>query len=204
MSREPESSSLSRFIALLPWISLQLLALAAAAFRVPLWARHPAPVEQYALELMSAVQIGAAALFFATLVADRSRVMLAILSALPFSILAAILGMHGPAEGLIHGAFVAGWIIALGLWHSVLRRWEMVWLGGILSALWAIGGVVLWYVMDEFGAGSGGKWSFEWMTPMLGAITGGRGPAWWAMGACVGIAAILWAGQKWMQGKASD
>lgn len=169
MGESDRKPTVHLFVAMLPWVGMQFIALALAAMRVQSWARHPAPAEQFALELMSAVQVAGASLLVMSMLRDRVHTIIAIISALPFTMLAATLGFDSPMDGLIRFAFVAAWMLALASWLAWAAKWNAGWLVALLGPLWALGGTMAWYVTIEFGESSGGQWKSGW-SPIFGAI----------------------------------
>jgi hypothetical protein len=110
-----------RLGAILIWIVLQLLALALAAGRVPLWAHHPSPRESLATVEVAAFQIISTALLFPLLLPNFSTSCAIVALSLPFVHLAGILADDPEIRLLVVSALVALWIGGLALLGGALR-----------------------------------------------------------------------------------
>src|SRR3954453_14183985 len=85
----------SSVLPLFAWLTLQMLPLFAAGFRVPLSARFPAPEEQMALYELLFVQVTWSALFFPSLFPTVVAGVLGVASVPVMILLAAILASRG-------------------------------------------------------------------------------------------------------------
>ena len=106
----------SPFLPLLFWLSIQMLAFAFCAMRVPFYAlkSFPFPGEQLALPVMLFVQITSASLLFPYLMRDFRCAMLVNAAGWPFTMLAAHLGGHSvPFLMAMTILYVGGWNFGL-------------------------------------------------------------------------------------------
>ena len=136
---------------LLLWMSIQLIALALAAYRVPLSARFPQPAESMATAEMLVAQVAGAALLYPLLLKDASRLVMAICGLWPMLILAASLSGDLDRSVIAAGIFATGWLLALAVWRFVLVGEVAERVGLTIAILWTIGGPVLAYIHAEYG-----------------------------------------------------
>ena len=114
----------SPFLPLLLWLSIQILAFAFCAMRVPFYAlkSFPFPGEQLALPVMLFVQITAASLLFPYLMRDFRCAMLVNAAGWPFTLLAAELGGHSiPFLMFMTALYVGGWNFGLYTWAAAFN-----------------------------------------------------------------------------------
>jgi hypothetical protein len=131
---------------------LQLLALAAAAGRVPLYARFPEPAERLAAVEMASVQIAGAAMLFPDLLCGLLPLILAVAISTPMLVLAGILSGESNDQILAASLLVAGWLTILWAWRKILRTPYRQGVGIGIASLWSIGGPVLVYLQADFGS----------------------------------------------------
>src|SRR5207237_206302 len=136
------------------WMTLQTLALALAALRLPLWARAPEAGEFRAIPLLLIVQILAAAVLAPRLTSHWRTAIMAIVSAWPFATLAGLLGATSISTILLAGAYVTGWLIVLWSWQLPLATMKSKMIGAAVAATWAAGGPVLFFIRAEYGGDS--------------------------------------------------
>jgi hypothetical protein len=146
MNRKPQSI----FIPILVWSALQIISLSISAARVQLWARMISPAENYALQLMLAVQVIAAAMIFPWLMRDARSSAFVILIAAPFLQLAGMLGERSGSE-IAWTIFLAWtWLITLALWRTALRGKRAEMIGVAVASCMTIGSACVWYLQNEF------------------------------------------------------
>jgi len=162
------------FWALFTWLSLQAIALLAAALRVPFSARFPAPEEQLAMHEMLTVQLIASALLFPILMQCFSTGALVIASAPVMMLLAGLLGA-APEPGALFVACIYPvlWLAGLALWAHILHSPKSQLYGVACATTLVIGGALLAYLDREFGSPTQ---TFDWaahghLGPLLGGIT---------------------------------
>jgi hypothetical protein len=153
------------------WILIQIAALAVSAFRLPLAPEMGGASERFALAVMLVTQIGAASLFSAALLRDFRGAIVAIVTAWPFALLAAVLADAGLRQFAVAETYAMVWIASLSAWNWALPRFK----SQISSAatLISLGGAVLWYLHAEFVADSPGiDWNHagRW-GPILGGLS---------------------------------
>jgi hypothetical protein len=176
------------------WLGAQLAAIAVAAARVPLWARVPPTVEQLALTILVATQIGAASLLFPNLVRGKSTLLIAIATAWPLAELATFLADAAPSQLVAQEAYVSVWLVVLHVWAGNLRGIAAELLGAAIAVMLSFGGVLLVYFHGDFGDTSPlAHWPRqELLGPIMGAV-GQVGPppvalgAWFLPGALLGV-----------------
>ena len=106
----------SPFLPLLLWLTIQMVAAAFCAMRVPFYAlkSFPYPGEQLALPVMLFVQITSASLLFPYLMRDFRCAMLVNAAGWPFTMMASHLGGHGvPFLIAMTIFYVGGWNFGL-------------------------------------------------------------------------------------------
>jgi hypothetical protein len=193
---------------LFAWLALQMLALLAGGFRVPLSARFPAPEEQMALHEMLVVQVVGSALLFPTLFPTLATGILAVAAVPVMTLLAAILASRAPDRTLLAVAvYTSLWVAGLAVWAQLLRTTRAK-LGGVaVATLLALGGGMLAYLNREFGAPTEPfDWSARgWLGPLVAGMSllesgAGTGTAWAFLGsflaaAVLGVAVCWWRGR---------
>jgi hypothetical protein len=138
-----------RLSAILIWIVLQLLALALAAARVPLWAHHPLPRESLATAEVAAVQIISCALLFSLLLPNFFTSCAIIALAIPFIQLAGMLADDPVTNLLLASALVALWLAGLALLSAALRSPRAQALGVAIVSMLCLGTPLLSYLHSE-------------------------------------------------------
>lgn len=159
---------------LFAWLAVQMLALLAGGFRVPLSARFPAPAEQMAVHEMIVVQTAASALLFPALFPTLANGVLAAVSVPVMLLLASLLASRAPDAGLLAVAiYLLAWVVCLAVWARLLRTPAVRLYGTATAALLTIGGAVVAYLGREFGMpGESFDWTVRgWLGPMVGAIS---------------------------------
>jgi hypothetical protein len=156
------------------WLGLQLAALALCAARFMFWARSPVVSEQLAFDVVIAVQVFCASLFFPQLLGTWRSTLLAMVTAIVFGQLAAELSDTAQFSLFFAEIYVIAWIAAL---HFILRSLTTNvsrLLATSLVTMISIGGPLLWYLRVEFsGADSASPHSrsFSHFGPLAGAIS---------------------------------
>jgi hypothetical protein len=138
-----------RLSAILMWIVLQLLAVALAAGRVPLWAHHPLPRESLATAEVAAVQIISAALLFPLLLPNFSTSCAIVVLTLPFVQLAGILADETEMRLLVVSALVVLWVGGLALLGPALRTPRAQAVAVALTSAICLGTPLLCYLHNE-------------------------------------------------------
>lgn len=163
-------SGISRLSAIIPWVLIQLAALAAGAFGLPLYAHHPLPREALAAQEMLAVQIGATALLFPVLLPDGLTALAAIVLAWPFIQLAGLLSSTPQVNLGMAILYVSLWMAGLSACSCRLRTRGTILIGVCLAALFTFGGVIAWYLHMEAAGGGGSPAPSSAFGPLLGAL----------------------------------
>ena len=150
------------------WLVLQLIALIVATARVPLAAGYPQPAEFLAPHVMVVVQTTAAVLLFPYLLSSWPVAVAVMATTWPFIILSGLLSSV-PGDRLVSTAgYVSGWLLTLAALSRALpprARPFAVAAGTLLAA----GGVVGFYLEQDFGSGSTrGFWTS--LSPPLAAL----------------------------------
>lgn len=135
---------------LLLWLGVQLLALALAAFGVPLAANWPRPAEGLAPQIMLAAQISASALLFPYLLRDWRTAALVAASAWPFLLIASVLAAAPLQRGAVAGAYVTAWLVALTVWRAAFPEAGARSVGVAIAAIVSIGSAAVWYLRSEY------------------------------------------------------
>jgi hypothetical protein len=190
------------------WLALQMIALLAAGFRVPLSARFIVPEEQLAVHEMYCVQMIAAALLFPVLFRNIATTV-TILVATPLMVqLAGVLAAMSKTGPLVAAcAYPTLWLLGLSIWAYVLRGGKARLYGVAVASLWVLGGAMLAYLIREFGTQQQG---FNWAHPALGPLVGGMalleaGPGTGTVWAGLGIflfASLIAGGWRWRRDRA--
>jgi hypothetical protein len=167
--------------AILPWLLIQLAALAAGAFGLPVYAHHPLPREALAVQEMLAVQIGATALLFPLLLPNGPTALAAIVLTWPFIQLAGLLSVTPQANLGMTTLYVSLWMAGLFGCSRLLRKKEAMLIGVCLTTLFTFGGVIAWYLHLEAMTGGGNIAQSAMFGPLLGALSvvGGIGVQLW-------------------------
>jgi hypothetical protein len=144
---QPARSSLTAPLAV--WLAVQLIALALAAFRVPLSAHFIAPGEALAVHEMLVVQFAISAMLFPFLLRDARHLLVMMLTAAPMIQLAAMLAGTPTVRAVGTWTCLGMWLAALTLWRRALApRFHPI---AIAAAnLLTIGGLFVWYFALEF------------------------------------------------------
>jgi hypothetical protein len=136
------------------WSAMQIFALLISINQIQLWARMPHPTENYAMQIMLAMQIGFAAMLFPWLMRNgRSTAFIFLTSAL----FVQLAGMLGNETGGAIGWSIAQlwmWLIALATWRVMLVTSRMQMLGVAVATSLAIGGACVDYLQMEFTTGA--------------------------------------------------
>lgn len=137
---------------LLVWLAVQMAAMALAAWRVPLWAKHPPTSDPLAVHVLLSVQIIASALLFPLLLRGFGRALAAIAVTWPMLLGAGAIAAVEPSGLLRAAAFLTVWMAVLAEWARVLtdRRHRLI--GVALAGGLTVGEVVLRYLQAEFGS----------------------------------------------------
>jgi hypothetical protein len=203
----PKQNPTVAFWPLFTWLALQMLALLAAAFRIPFSARFIVPEEQLALHEMFTVQMIASALLFPLLFRTRATALL-VIAATP--LMAQLAGVLAAQTNMIPLTFACAyptlWVIGLGLWSYALGDAPKAKLYGVAAAsLLVIGGALVAYLDREFGAPAQ---TFDWAShgyqgPLVGGMTlveaGARtGTVWVFMGTFLLSGLIATAARGWI------
>jgi hypothetical protein len=104
------------------WMLIQLMALAASAFRVRFWARQPLAAEQLGLATMLATQIAAGSLLFPMLLRNWRSTIVAIAAAWPLALLASFLADAELHRLVLGEAYVSVWLITLFVFARVIHN----------------------------------------------------------------------------------
>jgi len=164
-------TSALRIRSLILWISAQLITLTIASRGVPLWARHPAPRESTAAAELIAVQIALAAMVFPFLLPNRSTTIAVVFLALPFGQLVGMLSSISESQILCGWIYLTIWLVGLSCCSQLIGSDPRAKLWAICAAsLFALGGVIAWYLHLEAMEGSGGSGNPGVYGPILGAI----------------------------------
>jgi hypothetical protein len=196
-----------RFWPVFAWLTLQMLALLAAVFRVPFSARFPALGEQLAIHEMLVVQMAASALLFPCLFRTWATGVV-VIAATPVMVqLAGVLAAAQFEPLVAVCSYATLWVIGLGLWAAALRTAKGRMYGIAVASVLTIGGAMLTYLARESVApGTSFNWAAHgWFGPLTGAVTlleeGERtGTAWGFMG-CVEMSGLGAAGVGWQRSR---
>ncbi len=204
----PRQNPTVAFWPLFTWLALQMLALLAAACRIPFSARFIVPEEQLALHEMFTVQMIASALLFPLLFRTRATGLLAI-AATPLMVqLAGVLAAQTEMIPLtLACAYPTLWLLGLGLWSHALGDAPKAKLYGVAAAsLLVVGGTLVAYLDREFGAPAQ---TFDWARhgyqgPLVGGITlleagGWTGTVWVFMGTFLLSGLIATTARWWIE-----
>jgi hypothetical protein len=142
-------------IGILLWLALQLAALGISAARIPFWARAPQAVEQDALVVMLAIQIGVSALIFPHILGTAGSTMLSIGSAWVMGLLASHLSDAFTTALVRSETYVTVWLLSLHLWNRALPSPGAKLIGAAIAGIITIGGPVLWYLGADFERSTG-------------------------------------------------
>jgi hypothetical protein len=135
---------------LLGWLAIQLLALAAGAFRLPLAVRAATPPEALADDLMVVAQVTAAALLLPLLFRGPRTAVALIACIWPMLYLAGFLASTPAVAILLAGLYVSAWLGALAAFSYVIQSDRIKSCAAAVFTLLALGGPVLWYARAEF------------------------------------------------------
>lgn len=160
------------FWAVFAWLAIQVLALLAAGFRVPLSARFPSPEEHLAMHEMLIAQMVGSALLFPILMQCFSTAVLVIAAAPVMMLLAGLLAEAPAGWPLIWDCvYPAVWLVGLAFWASILKTPKARLYGISVAVLFVLGGALLAYLDREFGAPTE---TFSWQAHgYLGPVMGG-------------------------------
>jgi hypothetical protein len=172
ISPRPRHLDATLWLALLIWLIVQLAAIGLCAARFSLWARAPQAMEQLALAVLLAVQVGAASLIFTHLLSNGRGLILAIASAWPMAELASFLSDTPWLPFLRGESFVTVWLISLWLWRKAFPKPQHHLLLTATASLVSFGAPILWYLRADFRTDSAtirfdSLWHFG---PMCGAV----------------------------------
>lgn len=142
-----QSRSAARRISV--WLALQLIPLALAATRAPIWAKFPNMGETMAGSYLLAAQLFGSALLFPWLMCDLRTSVLVGLSAVPMLLLASALGGGGAIAAMLGVGVSVSWLVALAIWSPVLRRLHLELLGPPLLTAFLLGMALLRYLRAE-------------------------------------------------------
>jgi hypothetical protein len=162
------------FWAVFAWLGIQMLALLAAACRIPFSAHFPAPEEHLAMHEMLVAQMIGSALLFPLLMPCFSTAFMVIAIAPVMMLLAGLLAEAPAGVPLILAcAYPALWLIALSMWAYILPTAKARLYGVAVATVLVVGGAMLAYLAREFGAPTE---TFEWaahahLGPLIGGIT---------------------------------
>ncbi len=141
---------IASFVAWLAWMAAQVGALAVFAFRVPLSARFPEPIEDAALVGVLVTQSVLAAAMGRGLLRDWRTYAFAISGGVPIAILATLLSGRPAGESV-------GVVVVLSLWLGVMAAAGAVRVDAVRAAGQAVlllltaGAPVMLYFAHEFG-----------------------------------------------------
>lgn len=170
-SAKPASGdAVSSTAALVLWLGFQLAVMLIVALRIPLAAEYPQPAERLAAHLMLGGQVVAAALLFPMLMHDGRRTIQIIATALPFQLAAGFLGGIPIPQMLPAAAFVAGWLLTLGIWAACLRAPAPAMLGVACASALTLGAGALRYLRLEFGPPGARAGGIELASPFLATL----------------------------------
>jgi hypothetical protein len=133
------------------WLIVQLSALALAAARVPLSAHFVQPGESLAIHEMLIAQFAASAMLFPFLLRDVRSCLALMITSAPMLQLAGMLSTTPTPRVIGAWTCLAAWLAALTLSRIALpRRYHA--LGVAIANVLTLGGLMLWYLANEFGA----------------------------------------------------
>jgi hypothetical protein len=145
--------------ALLPWLVLQLLALALPTLQVPLSDDFPRPTERVAVQEMVIVQVLSAAMLFPML-RNVPTTIAVIASTWPFLQLAGMLAGTPAPRLLCATLYLAMWMITLALANSMLRSRRARLRAAAFTTSFALAGPLFWYLRHEFASDAAAN---EWL-----------------------------------------
>ena len=211
---EPNASStLKTSGPLFLWLTLQLGALAIAAFHFPLWAHAPESEDLLALQFLLVVQLGGSALLFPMLMGSWRQTVFTTASSWPMIMLAGMLsGVSLWTIGLAV-MFITLWWLALAVinWEigkqfldrrssnrPPLSSTGTELIAAALLSAWTIGGPLIHFCRFEYDAGASdlGPWTKAAFGPVSSVFSAvfDAGASSWKSLAIVWLAAILLAG----------
>jgi hypothetical protein len=148
-NRSADGSTASQTAFLAGWLIPQLTVLGLCASRIGLWAKAPPANELFALPMMLAVQIAAAAVLLPKM-SRMCNAAIALAAAWPLAFIAATLGA-APVVAAARGEIaVSLWILAIAVASFAAQLWRGVATAWALAIFWAIGGGFLYYLRLEF------------------------------------------------------
>jgi len=162
----------SAFSPLVLWLVILLLALLAPAAGVQFSDKFPRPAERLALEEMIVIQIAFSSLLFPLLMPTISATVLVIVATWPFLQLAGVLSSADAVNVITVAVYLSVWLAILGLWRMILRSQAALLVGVAGVSALSLGGILLWYLANEFGAGAAG-WTE--ISPISGALATAHG-----------------------------
>jgi hypothetical protein len=173
------------------WLALQLVALALAAWRVPLAAQYPQPGEFLAVRVMLAAQFTGLALLFPWLLADLRTFLVAVSAGWVMLLSAAALAAWPLTETVPPGAFFTLWILVLATARAATPSKTHMALSAV-ACIYIVGGPLVAYFHQEF-ANSMVAHTELAFGPLFGAISTPRHlpPLAWAQAAGFEIIALL-------------
>jgi hypothetical protein len=160
---------------------LQLAAIALAAWRVPLAAQFPQPAEFEAVRILITAQFVGAALLCPVLFRSWQMALASVCSAVVFMLLAPVLAGWPLQAALPTIGYLTSWLACLVIW--TIRsggKWRLA--VGAVSATYAAGGPLIWYLEMDFGRTSVADSSFAY-GPLLATLLHPQSPwtNWWLM-----------------------
>ena len=148
-SSDPSFSLTSRMIV---WLGVQLLAIAIAAMRVPLWAQSPVNSELLALQVLVIAQILSSSLLFPWLLNSWRASIAAIATSIAFIFLAALLAPQGMGVVVEAALFVVVLLVSLAAIALPLSSTSAQMLAIAIISTWSIGGPILIFLHMEYGS----------------------------------------------------
>lgn len=169
-------------IVLAIWLSVQLGALALAAWRVPLAAQYPQPGEFQAVRVLLAVQFLASALLCPTLLRGWRMALVTIASASVFVWLAGALSAWSITEPLLPTSYLTLWLAGLFVWMMAVGARVSHVVAAVVSA-YAAGGPLLWYLGQDVGnrAETLPHFAYGPLLPVLISPHRPTSAAWWCL-----------------------
>jgi hypothetical protein len=166
------------------WLILQLIAIAVAAWRIPLAAQYPEPAEFQAIRVLITVQFIGSALLSPVLLRSWQMTLAAACSSGVFILVGALLAGWSLREALPILSYLAAWLLTLFAWVGGRsgEKWRMTIAG--IAAAFSAGGPLLWYLGRDLG-GSASVDSRAAYGPLLPALVNPDHPweIWWLLAA---------------------
>lgn len=135
---------------LLVWLVIQLAALLAGAFRLPLSVRAVHPPEALADEMMVVTQIVSAGLLLPVVLPNLRAAVALIASLWPMLFLAGFLASTPVSAIATSGLYVSAWLGGLATLSHVIQSDKMKLAASVGCTLLSLGGPILWYSRAEF------------------------------------------------------